>query len=250
MSRSTQRVEKFSKFLSYALGHRPDEFGILPDGEGFVEIKELLKALHEEPGWRHIRAAHLFEVAAVSARPAVEIDGSRIRAIDRSKLTVATPAVDLPKLLYIAIRRRAYTVVIDKGLTPRHRPHLVLALEKDMAVRIGQRLDNDPILLTVQVTASQESGTSFHQYGPHLFLADTIASGTFSGPPLPKDTHETKPTPSPVKPSQAKTPGSFFPEPDRFQPQKHRPPTGKRHKEPDWKKERRQARINKRRQNG
>ena len=249
MSRSTQQVEKFSKFLSYVLGYRPDEFGIVPDDNGFVEIKELLKALHEEPGWRHIRAVHLFEVATVSERPTVEIDDSRIRALDRSKITVTASAVDLPKLLYIAIRRRAHAVVMDKGLTSQHRPHLVLALEKEMAMRIGRRLDNDPILLTVQVAASQENGTSFHQYGQHLFLADKIASGTFSTPPLPKDTHETKPAPSSVKPSQAKTPGSFFPEPDRFEPQKHHPPTGKKHKEPDWKKERRQARRNKQRQN-
>ena len=46
---------KFSKFLVYILGRKPDEFGLVPDKDGFVKIKELLKAINEEDGWRHIR---------------------------------------------------------------------------------------------------------------------------------------------------------------------------------------------------
>lgn len=250
MSKLTHRVDKFSKFLPYVLGYRPDEFGIVPDAAGFVGIKELLQALHEEPEWRHIRAFHLSEVAAVSAGPAVETVEGRIRAVDRSKLPAAATMVTFPKLLYIAIRRRAYPVVLEKGMTASNRPNLVLAMDQAMAMRIGRRVDNDPILLTVQVSASVENGTRFQKYGQHLVLADRIAAGTFSGPALPKDKPETKPAGPSIKPSsQPKTPGSFFPEPDRFHPPVHRPPAGNRRREPDWKKERRQARRNKQRQN-
>jgi putative RNA 2'-phosphotransferase len=36
--------------LSYVLGRRPDEFGLVPDADGFVRLKDLLKALHEALG--------------------------------------------------------------------------------------------------------------------------------------------------------------------------------------------------------
>jgi len=43
--------QNLAKMLAYVLGRRPDEFGLIPDAEGFVRIKDLLKALHEEEGW-------------------------------------------------------------------------------------------------------------------------------------------------------------------------------------------------------
>jgi len=40
--------------LTYILAYRPDEFGLVPSEEGFVRYKDLLKALHEEDGWRTV----------------------------------------------------------------------------------------------------------------------------------------------------------------------------------------------------
>jgi len=48
--------------LVYMLGHRPDEFGLVPDSEGFIPYKELLQAIHEEEGWRYVRRSHINEV--------------------------------------------------------------------------------------------------------------------------------------------------------------------------------------------
>ena len=117
MANPMHHLDKLSKFLAYVLGRGPDEFGIVPDGDGFVRIKELLQALHEEQGWRHVRQAHLNEALIVPGKPVIEIDGSRIRALDRSRLPKADEPGDLPKLLYIAIRSRAYPAVLDKGLS-------------------------------------------------------------------------------------------------------------------------------------
>ena len=44
--------KQLAKLLNYALGRDPDEFGLVPDESGFIKIKELLKALHEEDGWK------------------------------------------------------------------------------------------------------------------------------------------------------------------------------------------------------
>lgn len=245
MTKSSQHVAKLSKFLSYVLGRRPDEFGIVPDPEGFVGIKELLQALHEEQGWRHIRIAHLNEVLIAQPNPSIEIEGNRIRAVEKSLLPVAGQPHGLPKLLYIAIRTRAYPLIIDKGLSATHPRHLILSMDMAMAMRMGRRHDNNPTLLTVQVADSMERGTRFRQYGRILFLADRIYAGTFNGPALPKAKPDGAASTPPVITPHAKTPGSYFPNLDPPPAAKHHISPGSRRKEPEWKKARRQGRKHK-----
>jgi putative RNA 2'-phosphotransferase len=249
MPKSTHEVEKFSKFLAYVLGHRPDEFGLVPDNEGFVRIKELLQALHEEPGWRHIRDMHLHEVVSTLLQPPVEIVDGQIRALERSNLPEISPLQSPAKLLYVATRSRAYPVVSEKGLAVTHRPYLVLSNDIEMAMRMGRRVDHNPVLLTVQVIVAVEKGTHFRQYGQHLFLADKIFVGSFSGPAMTKPKPQSSAPSPPVKTAQPKMPGSYFPDPDAFQTHKHRQAPNDRHKEPDWKKARRHARKYKEHQN-
>lgn len=240
-----KNTQKLAKFLSYILGRRPDEFGIVPEDDGYFKIKELLKTINKEDGWRHIRMAHLNEVALTVVPSPIEIQNNRIRACDRSRLPQIIQAEQLPKLLYLAVRNRAYPAVIEKGLNAVDQGYLVLSSDVNMAQRMGQRRDQDPVMLIVNVAQSTQKGTHYHRYGESLFLADTLLPSTFSGPPLPKE----KPTPAPskkaIEPTHAKTPGSYFP--DLSPPNE---PNRPRRKEVEWKKDRRRARKHKYREQG
>jgi putative RNA 2'-phosphotransferase len=245
MSKASHHIYKLAKFLVYLLGRRPDEFGLVPDSDGFVRIKELLQALHEEQGWRHVRQAHLNEVLVVPEKPVIEVDGARVRALETSLLPVAGEPGDLPKLLYLAIRQKAYPAALDRGLAAPPGRHLTLSADREMALRIGRRADNHPALLTVQVSEAVKKGTSLRQYGQILFLADRLDTGTFSGPALPKAKSETTTSQSAADEPRTRTPGSYFPELDSARPARHQPPGAPRRGEPRWKKDRRQARRHK-----
>lgn len=82
----TRSPQNLAKMLAYVLGRRPDEFGLIPDAEGFVKIKDLLKALHEEAGWGYVNESHLRQVLITVPAPAFEIDAQRIRARLRESL--------------------------------------------------------------------------------------------------------------------------------------------------------------------
>jgi putative RNA 2'-phosphotransferase len=56
------RREDLSRLMIYILGYRPDEFGLVPDPGGYVRYKELLQAIHEEPGWGYVRQSHFNEI--------------------------------------------------------------------------------------------------------------------------------------------------------------------------------------------
>ncbi len=214
----SKAVRNLAKLMAYVLGRRPDEFGLVPDSEGYVRIKDLLKALSEEPEWRHIRRASINEMCLSLPDPPVEIDDNRIRAVDRSRLAVPdpdpVPAEDLPPLLYTCVRKKAHPVVVEKGVTPMGgHPRVILASSPETARRIGRRFDAAPVLLTVQTVQAGAAGVAFHRAGESLFLADPLPPSTFTAPPLPKAKPEAekakKERKEPSVRDRDPTPGSF-----------------------------------------
>ncbi len=239
-------LRQTAKFVTYVLGRHPDEFGLVPDPQGYVSIKSLLKAVHEEQGWRHLRMGHLNELVLNLDPAPIEVQGSQVRATSREALPLIAKPDTLPKLLYTAVRQRAYPVVLDKGIIPSQGPHVILSSNLQMAERIGRRIDNHPVVLTVQVAAAPLRQTEFRRYGRDLYLAAYIPVGGFSGPPLPKEKSKEIKKQNTAVESPPSSPGSFYPDPARIQP----PPTpaekGKRssHKK-SWQTERRKARRHK-----
>jgi putative RNA 2'-phosphotransferase len=183
-------VKTLAKFVAYILERRPDEFGLVIDSEGYIKIKELLKALNEEKGFRHVRRSHLNEILYSNANPPFEIAENRIRAKHREHLPRPDVARDLPKLLYTYIRRKAHPFVAENGIYPSGYQQVVLSSELDLAERMGRRSDPEPVILTVQVKKSLDRGVRFYHAGGVLFLAPAIPPDCFSGPPLPKEKPE------------------------------------------------------------
>ena len=181
---------QLSKLMHYVLGRRPDEFGLVPDDEGFVRIKVLLKALSEEPGWGYVRRSHLHEVLLTSSKDAFVVEADCIRDGNRDDAVSPVAGVVPPKLLYHALRRKAYPVVCEKGIHPMGQHHVFLATTKEMALRMGTRRDPKPVLLTVQARRASEAGVTFSRQGELLYRVDHVPVGYFSGPPLPKEKKE------------------------------------------------------------
>lgn len=201
-----QHQKRFKKMLTYILERRPDEFGLVPDADGFVGLKTLLKALNEEAGWRHVRRHQIEQLVVGHARARFEIAEHRIRCRQREHLPQKTISRDPPGLLYGCIRQRAYPKVHDQGVHPAGTAGFTLAVDKAMALRMGRRSDNHPVLLTVHTGLAQEQGSRFFRYGD-LFIVDTLQPGTFTGPPLPPERPQERDAP-PEK-LAPKTPGSF-----------------------------------------
>jgi len=232
---------KLSKVLAYALGRNPDEFGLVPDGDGFIKIKELLKAFHEEDGWSFVRKAGIAEVLYSIANPPVEVVDDRIRALKREHLVERGYAAEPPLLLYTCVRRRAYPSTLKNGINPMGRNHVVLASDADLALRLGRRFDGDPVLLTINVDQAHDLGCLFLKASPRLFLCRHIPGGCFRGPALPKEKKDTPSKEVQKKSSRSETPGSYFPDLSEPRPPGHRTKKQRRRDEVTWKSERRRS---------
>jgi putative RNA 2'-phosphotransferase len=115
--------------------------------------------------------------------------------------------------------------VLQKGVAASLYPKVLLAATREMALRIGKRIDQEPVLLTVHVDRAHRQQVVFQRYGDILFMAPHLPPESFTGPPPPKESPMVaKPAPdrTTVRP---KTPGSFTLEmpTDRLQRKKGSP---------------------------
>jgi putative RNA 2'-phosphotransferase len=211
----TRTTRSLAKYLAYILERRPDEFGLVLDRQGYVKIKQLLKALNEEKGWKHVRRFHLNEILHSIPDPPFEISDKRIRAKRREHLPRPNASPQLPKLLYTCVRKRAYPFVTQKGIFPSGYQQVVLSASPALAERMGKRSDAQPVTLSVHVQASIEQGVLFQQIGELLFLAPSIPTGCFSGPPLPKEKPRTQKQTQPSKAATPRVSGGFAVNPER-----------------------------------
>jgi len=201
-------LRQLSKLLSYILGRRPYEFGLVLDENGFVSIQMLLKAISEEKDWKLFREAHFHELLLQESEPPIELAGSRIRSVDRSHLPIHTISTDPPKLLYVCIRQKAHAHVLEKGISASAYPRVVLSSDRDMALRMGRRIDPKAVLLSVFCNKCKEHGILFYQAGGSLWTADHIPAKCFTGPALTLEREPKAQVPDPY-PQHPKTPGSF-----------------------------------------
>jgi putative RNA 2'-phosphotransferase len=229
--------KQLSKFISYVLGRKPAEFGLVPDDNGYIKIKEFLKAICEEEGFRYVRRSHIDEIQISLTSPPIEIHSNNIRAKFRDDLPNQKQTQNLPKLLYTCVRRKAYPVVLVKGILPMDFKKVILSSTPDMAERIGKRKDQYPVLLTVQTQKSMEQGIIFYEAGETLFIAESIHTGCFTGPPVPKQ--KTLAIKQETKAEQALSsiPGSFIVERHNIDDQRKVYQQKKKRKTVAWEKE-------------
>ncbi|MFP3867231.1 MAG: RNA 2'-phosphotransferase [Desulfobacteraceae bacterium] len=203
MSRPQQRLESLGRMLTYILSHRPDEFGLVLDSEGWLSLKNLLQVLAEEPGWGFVRRSHLLDAVHLLTPPRFEVSDNLIRS--RPLGAAAGYGCESewpPVLLYRAITRKSHAVVAQHGLRPPTDGQLVLARTPEMAQRIGRRRDPQAVLVTVQAQAAAGAGGIFYPYGEALFLTDAILPHFLQLPPCPKEGPK-KPAPMPAAAEEA-----------------------------------------------
>lgn len=182
-------------------------------------------------------------------RALFQVKKERICVLERAwRLDRETPAThELPKVLYIAVRSRAHSVVMENGLKPAKGRYLVLSPDRDMALRIGKRRDNKPVVLEITASAAATKGVLFFPFGI-LFLSLDIPARFISGPQVPKQVTERR------KEAEAKkdktvprpvdfAPGSFSLDISR-DPDLHRRAKGKKRR--GWKEDARRIRRDKR----
>ena len=224
-------------------------------GKWYVELvqdKELLKAVHEEAGWSYVRRSHINEVLLGKDRALFESGDKSIRVPEkRWHLNLEIPSQTLPKILFVSIRRKAHGAVFEKGLKSNEGTYLVLSQDRDMALRIGKRRDQEPVVLEISAEAAEREGVLFYPFGD-LFLSPQIPARFIAGPPVSKKVVEARKEEGGkkvkrIEPHPVSAAGTFPLDISR-DPDLYRRAKGKKRK--GWKEEARKTRRRKQRGRG
>ena len=215
-----QKHERLSRFLKYLLGKAPDEFGVVLDPGGWIDLKSLVIALKENPETKGVSASRVLDLDWALEECPFEIEPKRIRLDPGSGIIPPLREyLPPPTLLYYGCRRKPYRVYAEKGIPPTDGREIVLARTKEMALRIGRRRDPKPILVQINTRIAIEHGVTFQSYGESLFLVDRLPKEAWFGPPvkdeeaLPKRKPRTKPKDFESHLPSAPSPDSFFSKP-------------------------------------
>lgn len=184
MARKQEQKEKaLARMLSYVLGVAPHEFGLLPDEDGWIKVKELVKALGQEDGWRFVRESILRDLAIRVAPGAIELDEGRIRSKERTPPSPEYSA-DPPPHLYLGVRSRAWPAFKRRGLETNQSGPVMLATDPELALKLGSRRGPDPLLVTIQAQEAMDQGVVFSAWGEKLFICDWVPALCLMGPSI------------------------------------------------------------------
>ncbi|GAB2479442.1 putative RNA 2'-phosphotransferase [Hymenobacter qilianensis] len=164
-----------SKTLSYVLRHKPEEFGLALDAQGWVSVAELLRALQNQ---RHeVTPEQLNEVVATNdkQRFSLSADGTKIRANQGHSVAVdlgLTP-ITPPELLYHGTATRFLASIRKDGLRSGSRQHVHLSADAVTAEAVGRR-HGKPVVLTVQASRLHRAGGLFYLSANGVWLTEAV----------------------------------------------------------------------------
>lgn len=176
MKKTDKKIEDLEKELSYILGRRPDEFGLIPDQEGYISIKDLIQ-VYTQLG-KTLTRNDINEILLKGTR--LEIKENKIRA---REIFFSIENIDLdllPNTLFTFIRERAHETVFMQGIRYTN-SWVPLFRDRDSALRVGNRRTKDPVILEITTNGFRASGVNAYILGD-LILVSHVPKEALLGP--------------------------------------------------------------------
>lgn len=170
---------ELSKEISYALRHRPDEYGLTLDEDGYVFIDDLLRGLNARGHHgRNITKEDLGKALAVSDKQRHEINGDMIRALYGHTVEgkIAKEECIPPDILYHGTTPKAYPRIQEEGLKRMKRQYVHLSPDLETATKVAKRRTDTPVILVVEAKKAYEEGVKFYLGIDCIYLSDDIPS--------------------------------------------------------------------------
>ncbi len=167
--------ERVSRFLSFLLRHRPQDYPLRFDPQGFVLWGDLIKRVQER--FFEITEGEILSVIEGVDKKRFELREGKARATYGHSFPVdlGLESIEPPPHLYHGTARDLAQTILREGLKPRGRQYVHLSPSLEEALAVGKRRDPLPSILVVDSQRAHASGILFYSSGP-LFLAKEVPS--------------------------------------------------------------------------
>ncbi len=175
MVRGSNKFITLSKFMSFVLRHKPQNFGLVPDQYGFVEIEDLLSVLKNRYG--DIQSSDVENVMQNCPKRRFEIKGEKIKARYGHSIDVMLDKEPSPPpdFLYHGTSPAMKVAILAEGIKPMRRKFVHLSKTEEEAFQLGRRKSKNPIIFTVKAKEACQRGIKFYDMGV-VVLTETVSA--------------------------------------------------------------------------
>jgi len=165
---------RVSKLMAYILRHSPEEFGLKPDVEGFVPVKELVKALRTV--YPDVTEEFVREIVAQDAKGRYEIRGNKIRARYGHSFPVSLNHEEdkESRVLYHGTPRKNLKSIMREGLKPMKRQFVHLSTSRSEAIETGRRHGRDVVLLIIDADCLRKKELKIYKAGKNVRIVKRV----------------------------------------------------------------------------
>lgn len=168
-------LKQISKLLSLVLRHKPEQIGITLDGKGWTPVDILIQKMNEQG--ININKALLQQVVDSNdkKRFAFNEDHTMIRASQGHSVAIDLDyaAMIPPDILFHGTAEKFLPAIKEHGLIKQQRHHVHLSVDKETALKVGQR-QGKPVILTISAGKMHEQGFSFYLSANGVWLTDHV----------------------------------------------------------------------------
>jgi putative RNA 2'-phosphotransferase len=177
MSDMSTDLTALSRTISHALRHRPGQYGLTLDPDGWVELEDLLAALRARGRqWADVDRGTLEEMMRDASKQRFEIAGTRIRARYGHSTggQIVGELEEPPQILYHGTPPEAAVKIRVEGLRPMRRQSVHLSADIETAQIVGGRRSDHPVILKVAARDAWKDGARFWRGNDTTWLSDAI----------------------------------------------------------------------------
>lgn len=154
-------LRRITKYVSYVLRHGPDTVGVTMDGNGWVDVDELIE---RSDGHHRLSRPLIDQLVATDEKQrfALSDDGRRIRARHGHSVEVDLGLKPRrpPANLYHGTGVFNVQPILERGLLPLGRVHVHLSDDRQAAATVAGPLES-PMVLTIDAAAMAADGHQF-----------------------------------------------------------------------------------------
>ena len=165
-----------SKEISYALRHAPQEYGLTLDEQGWGPVESLINTLKKRERYSDLTVQDIAKMIQASEKKRHELVGDRIRALygHSTEEKIKKDAVQPPDVLYHGTVHKFLGKILEQGLISKDRQYVHLSQDRETAITVGKRRDENPAVLCIDAVAAWKDGIKFYHGSETIWLADDI----------------------------------------------------------------------------
>lgn len=165
--------ERLSRFLSFLLRHKPKDYPLAIDREGFAPWEEVVDMVQQR--FYDVTEEQIRSLISGAEKKRFELRGDKIRATYGHSFPVdlGSEATQPPAKLYLGTARDLAQSMLRNGLKPRDRQYVHLSATPEEAESVARRHDPAPAIIVIDAHAAHDAGIHFYESGP-LFLTENV----------------------------------------------------------------------------